>query len=262
MNRFLKPPDRILHSFSAGDETVYKYLMDNMEQIDTLNITAISNETYCSPSTVFNLLKKLGYSGFKEYKYACKTYQENISKVNQSDQSDQLLIDITGVQDIYQTIQSQKYEAIFKVCQQINNANRILVISNEITRYVAKEFVYRLRLCNVDIIESFDFKQYETLLTKETYDYIIVFSKYGNTEKLIHAFEKSNRKVDALITTNDHCYLSKFAKIKLIGTYQATSKHCEYIGDLSSRIALHIIGDMIVNTYVYSYLNEDNDEKI
>ncbi len=257
MNRFLKPPERVVHSFSNSDECVYNYLNENLDVVADLSITIISRETYCAPSTVFNLLKKLGFSGFKEFKFACQNYQQNITKISSTSENTKIFKKAIGQGSMLSTIENLNSEQILQVCEEINQADRVVVIANEITRFAAKEFVYRLQLCNVDIISSFDAKQYETLLTKETYDYIIVFSKYGNTEKIIQAMERTNSKIDVLITTNDNCYLTKYTRTKLLGEYNEICSVSEEIGDCSSRIALHIISDVIVNTFVYTYLNKD-----
>lgn len=264
MNRFLKPPDRVLNSFSNSEKMIYEYLLKNIDTIGTSNISKISNDVYTSPASVFNLLKKMGYSGFKEFKFESQLFAKELERLAPLD--NQLQADFEKIIDsdsIISTCKNQRYSQIEKVCRDIRGANRVLVIANEITRFVAKDFTYRMQLCDVDVIASFDQKQYKVLLSKNVYDYVIVFSKFGNTEKIINAVEASNRKVNLLITTNPSCFLEQYCDTVLYGKQTTEDNLKEDLGDISSRITLFILADIIINTYIYSYISKrEEDEKI
>ncbi len=266
MNRFLKPPDRTLNSLSGSEKTIYNYLEKNLSIISKSSISEISKSTYSSPSAVFNVLKKLGYSGFKEFKFECHMYQKELQTLALSDTLSENRYDmITNKLSINQTIETQKFQTITEVCSEINAAKRILVVANEITKFVVNDFTYRLQNLGIDIDQSFDFKQYQLLLSQNRYDYVIVFSKFGNTEKIINAIEKSKRKIDLLITSNQNCYMLSFTKSVIFGV---SSTGCianvvDTIGDVNSRVELYMIADMIINTYIYTYFYEkEKDEKI
>ncbi len=203
MNRFLKPPDRTFNSLSGSEKSIYNYLEKNLAVISQSSISEISKSTYSSPSAVFNVLKKLGYSGFKEFKFECHMYQKELEQLALFDTLCENRYDlITNRVSINQTIDSQRFQVISKVCDEIKEAKRILVVANEITKFVVNDFTYRLQNLGIDIDQSFDYKQYELLLSQNRYDYVIVFSKYGNTEKIINAVEKSDRSISLLITSN------------------------------------------------------------
>lgn len=264
MNRFLKPPDRVLNSFSNSETVIYNYIMENLELVANSNISNISNQVYSSPASVFNLLKKMGYSGFKEFKFEAQTYLKELERLAPCDSINQEdFKNIIDANCITSTVSMQNFQTVKTVCEQIHKASRILVIANEITRYVAKDFTYRLQLCDVDVIDSFDQKQYKVLLSKNIYDYVIIFSKFGNTEKLIDAVEASGKSANLLITTNPESYLGKVCDITLLGAATTEDNLKEELGDISSRIALYILADMIINTYIYSYIGKrEEDEKI
>ncbi len=264
MNRFLKPPDRVLNSFSNAEKTIYDYLLNNIETIGTSNISRISNDVYSSPASVFNLLKKMGYSGFKEFKFEVQNYCKELERLAPTDEIKQSEFEkIIELDSIISTCKDQNYDQIERVCSEIKRAKRVLVIANEITRYVAQDFTYRLQLCDVDVIASFDPKQYKVLLSKNVYDYVIVFSKFGNTEKIIDAVEANQRKANLLITTNHECYLEDYCSTILYGAQNTENNLTEELGDISSRIALFILADIIINMYIYRYIRvKEEDEKI
>lgn len=264
MNRFLKPPDRVLNSFSNSENMIYNYLLKNIEKIGDSNISTISSEVYTSPASVFNLLKKMGYSGFKEFKFEIQNYVKELERLVPSNLVKQSEFEkIIELDVITSTCKNQKYDQIIAICKEIHGAKRVLVIANEITRYVAKDFTYRMQLCDVDIIDSFDQKQYKVLLSKKIYDYVIIFSKFGNTEKIINAVESCGQNANLLITTNPNSYMANYCDTTLVGTQSTESNLKEDLGDISSRIALFILADIIVNTYIYSYISKrEKDEKI
>ncbi len=257
MNRFLKPPDRVLESFTTSEQGIYEYFINNIEEVGKSNITSISNVVYSSPATVFNLLKKLGYSGFKEFKFECLAYSNEIkSKLSQDDIKQEQFDKIIDFNSIIHTCKNQQVSEISEICTNIHEAKRVLVIANEITKFVADDFVYRLQLCSVDVVSSVDHKQYKVLLSKKIYDYVIVFSKFGNTEKIINAVEASDQVIDLLITTNSTCYLKDHSKKILLGKQSAEDNIIEELGDISSRISLFLLADFIISTYIYTYISK------
>lgn len=257
MNRILEPPERILTSFSNSERVIYDYLLENLEEISKSNISKIASAVYTSPASIFNLLKKLGYSGFKEFKFEVCNYLKELKRSTSYDNSEmQNFRKIIYANDIVSTINMQNNDNLKHICDSIHNANRVLVLANEITRFVAMDFTYRMQLCDVDIIYSCDYKQYKVLLSKNIYDYVIIFSKFGNTEKLIKAIETTNVKANLLITTNTVSYLEKYCNEILLGSSTIENTLKDGFGDISSRIGLYILSDMLINTYVYSYLDK------
>lgn len=265
MNRFLKPPDRVLDSLSNSEKLMYDYMFNNLEEVCNSNISAISDRVYTTPASIFNMLKKMGYSGFKEFKFEAKNYIKELELHTPVDSLNQSEFEkIVGVESIISTCKMQEHLTIEKICKEINQSSRILVIANEITRFVAEDFTYRLQLCDVDVLASFDMKQYTVLLSKNIYDYVIVFSKFGNTEKIINAVEASKRSVNLLITTNTRSYLESYSETVLCGSQTTEDNLTEELGDISSRISLFILADIIINTYIYTYISkrEEDEEKI
>ncbi len=257
MQRFLRAPDRVLQALTVSENNIYQYLHENLGAVYSLSISDISTATYTSPSAVFNVLKKLGYSGFKEFKYVCINYQEELTAINNLVLNDNLNNCLSGQKQLIETIQDQEYEQICARCHEIKHAKHVLVIANEITRFVAKDFVYRMQLCGVNIIGSYDHKQYEVLLQQGNCDYIIVFSKHGNTEKIIKAFEQSQQKIDLLITSNENSYSLELATSALIAhSVKTCSVLSDVYGDIGSRTELMLLGDIIINTYIQNYAKE------
>ncbi|HFI0646584.1 TPA: MurR/RpiR family transcriptional regulator [Streptococcus suis] len=56
-------------SFGDLDRQIVKYMLNNKEALRDLSITDLADATYTSKSTVLRLVKKLGFSGYSEFKY-------------------------------------------------------------------------------------------------------------------------------------------------------------------------------------------------
>lgn len=63
------------HQKALGDldKTILRYVLDNRPKIQQISITELATATYTSKSTVLRLVRKLGFTGFSEFKYFLKT---------------------------------------------------------------------------------------------------------------------------------------------------------------------------------------------
>lgn len=64
--------DQIIKSLSKPELGVLKYAYENTEQLLGMTIQALSEQVRYSPATILRFCKKLGYSGFAEFKYALR----------------------------------------------------------------------------------------------------------------------------------------------------------------------------------------------
>lgn len=62
---------------NENDLHIANYMMQNKESIKQMTITALAQETLTSKSSVLRLTKKLGFSGFSEFKYALRENEKN-----------------------------------------------------------------------------------------------------------------------------------------------------------------------------------------
>lgn len=55
--------------FSELDYTIIKYILDNLKDVQYMGIVELGEKVHVSKSTILRLTKKLGFSGFSEFKY-------------------------------------------------------------------------------------------------------------------------------------------------------------------------------------------------
>lgn len=64
--------DQIIKSLSRPELEILKYAYEHTEDISEMSIQSLAARTAYSPTTVLRFCKKLGYSGFAEFKYALR----------------------------------------------------------------------------------------------------------------------------------------------------------------------------------------------
>lgn len=68
----LRLDDKVINSLSRPELNILKYAYENTESLLNMNIREFSRQVAYSPATVLRFCKKLGYSGYAEFKYALR----------------------------------------------------------------------------------------------------------------------------------------------------------------------------------------------
>lgn len=257
MYRLLKTPDRVIENFTKAESQLYENFRVIDIDISNENITTLSEKMFCSPSTIVAFLKKLGYSGFKEFKYVFESYKTlpRTEAIVENAVFDQIIE--KNLVEMKNSISKISVGQITKICEDIKNAENILIVSNEITNFVANEFKYKLQMLGMNVTPANDRKQMYVLLKSKKFDYIITFSLFGNTEQIIKAFEETNTIGDLLITSNQTAYLNKYNKQKLLVSRSDNSmidKLNDENIDIHSRLGLSLVSRIIIDNYIAKYL--------
>ena len=83
------------HNFSSTEKEIARIILDNPQLVADLSVHALAKHTFSSASTIVRLCNHIGYSGYKEFRWAV-TYElaqrEQNRKIEQKeiDRSDSL----------------------------------------------------------------------------------------------------------------------------------------------------------------------------
>lgn len=72
--------DEIIRSLSRHELDILKYVYENTDEIANESIQEFSKKVCYSPATVLRFCKKLGYSGFAEFKYVLRSARSSTAK--------------------------------------------------------------------------------------------------------------------------------------------------------------------------------------
>lgn len=138
--------------FTDTEKRLAEYMIENHDDISNLGIQQLANSAYCSHSAVVRLVKKLGFSGFKEFKIAwIKEIQDRLYEINgvdpnfpfrQFDSSYDIAKQIADlcIDSIQKTVQLLSKETLEDVAKLIINSNRVFLFATGDSQIRARSF--------------------------------------------------------------------------------------------------------------------------
>lgn len=149
-----------LDDFSANERLVLDFIVEKQEAIASYTTASLSKETYTAPSTMIRIAKKLGYSGWLDFKEAflkevqyLNSHFEDVDANVPFNKDDSILTisnklaklkkeSIEGTQSLMDPEAMEKAVNILKTKDTV----KVFCLSNII--FIAEEFVHRLRHIN------------------------------------------------------------------------------------------------------------------
>lgn len=129
------------HLLNKNDNEILSYCIRNNQKISEMKVQEVAEELYTSPASVIRFCKKLGFSGFSEFKAALKMelFQKPADQRGEIHSSDFL-------KDIQKTIHLIQEDTIERVLELIHTKRRIELFAVGSSRMAASEFAKRLQI--------------------------------------------------------------------------------------------------------------------
>lgn len=236
-----------------------KYLIDfienNLSDLSKISITKLSELASVSTATIFRAVKKLGYSGFTDYKI------KNMSNTKNDDYY-KLLNDGNEIKKIIQknqlevtnTIEKLSIEAIDDSLNYLNSANCIYIFARGLSEQIGQEMEMKMHLLNKRCELYTDpniIKRISNRANKN--DCIVYISLNGETEELVESAKiiNNNDVPSILLTTNANSSLAKLCMIIIEGYKSIHSYFPDY--EVRSRLSLNVISRIVLDAYANRY---------
>lgn len=130
------------HQLSKSDNEILSYCIRNNQKLSGMKVREVADELYTSPASVIRFCKKLGFSGFAEFKAALKV---ELSQDRRGDGwEDSHSTDF--IKDVHKTLQLIPEETIDQLLERIHHSRRVEFYAAGSSRTVAAEFVKRLQI--------------------------------------------------------------------------------------------------------------------
>ena len=199
--------------FSAVEQNIIKYILDNPKEIVNMSIRELANKTFTSSAAIFRLCQKCGLKGYTEFKI------KFISEVNrtsdfENDELEKPIRDlhrpINGKDDVKSVVRRMaflqieaieetkneiNYKQLERVADMMNAAGQIVFFGFDLNYYISQSTVYHLvrtgkpavvyETVNNQVAKAFMFK-------KE--DVAILISRTGENKNLIRISQVLKRK--------------------------------------------------------------------
>ncbi|MGI6781409.1 MAG: MurR/RpiR family transcriptional regulator [Acholeplasmataceae bacterium] len=248
----------VINSLTISELYVLRYIDNNKEKVLSSSVKSIAENSFVSTATVMRVCKKLGFSGFSEFKYALKKELLEETEKSASFSDDFTINEIKGtlVSEIETTARSVDKDTILSIVNLIKSDKTLHFFAKGLTlnvlEYAAKQLrtaqrpVHLYNDTHIAYINAENF-------TKD--DCVFLASLSGKTHQVVRVAQiaKSRGATIVTITGRLEDELSKIGdiNIKVANERMGTTKH-----DFSSRLGMIFIMDIIISVYLKSQLEK------
>lgn len=240
------------NKLSESEAYLWKYVSQNITNIQNLSIVKLSELANVSTSTIVRTMKKKGFEGFTSFKHHLK--EQSISKINFSnvekvDEEIRRSI-LKNEQEVVRTINMLDTGIIEDAIQKIWSSNRIIIFARGFSELIAEEMTIKFQLaqkyCELhtdpNIIKTISERLNKT-------DTVIFISLNGETEELVIAANNCYKKEIStiLITANKDSRLVNLCELTLVGFKSEISFFPDY--EVRSRLPLSVIARILLDSY-------------
>ncbi|MBG9981084.1 MurR/RpiR family transcriptional regulator [Facklamia sp. DSM 111018] len=237
---------KLRESLSPTEALVFDFCYENKAKLEQMTIQSLANQLYISPATISRMAQKMGFSGFKEYKYTLLLLNtEPISR-------DQPLPDYLEhyqqevVQNINHTFQSIHLEQIESFMDWMTQAQSIEVFAIGGSSISGLDFARKLQSLNYNIHARQDWDDLLRIskLLKAN-DLAIFFSLSGTTKLILDCANNllANGVKMIAFVGNPEAELLERSDLSFVCP---SIYHYQGEADLSSRISFNTLTDLLI----------------
>ncbi len=244
--------------FSNSETIIIDYILEKNELIKNYSIKTIAKETYTSPSTMIRISKKLGFSGWNEFKEAfieeteyLKRHFTDIDANIPFTDKDTIMKIASKIVNLHQesvmdTLSLIQYDNLQRAVQILKRSRNIHVFAIANLNYAGEEFVFKLnRIHKNAYINPTQDNMFQNALMATQDECAVCISYSGETPTLLKTahFLKRNQVPIIAITSLGTNSLSTIADVTLNITTR--EKSFSKIANFSSLASINIILDIL-----------------
>lgn len=238
--------NKYYEKLNSNDLYILNYIKNNPETSD-VNITLLSKMCNSSTASILRMTKKLGFSGYSEFKYFLKSLTASKESQDLKTRLEVLASDVEHTMKIF-----KNNNQLSETCDLLYNAKNIYAYG---TGYGQKLMLQEFSRCmlncgkNIIIIPAFTKFRIAVQNMKES-DMVIIASLSGNARdiaELIHILNLKNIPILSITNFNDNT-LSKLTPYNLY--YQSSNINTEDSLNNSSYVTLNLLLNFIYEGYM------------
>lgn len=193
----------IYENLTISEKKCYNAIENLGPELKTYSITKFCNENFVSTATVNRLIKKLGFTNFKNFKESLEYYPIELNSV------------ATIINFFIEKIPNLMVE---QIANKINNTQKIYIVSFGLSSSIGAEFSNNLNILGFNSISILEDEiLFSALNHCKKNDVIIYISQMGNDINMLITAEKyKNNFHQILISCNKEAKLSHHVNESLI----------------------------------------------
>ena len=207
--------------FTVGERIVADYIIKYPIDVIRYSAEGVAERCNTSRSNVVRLCKKLGFSGYSEFKYEMNRYMNSPSSTKNpmlTPQENRLSAYDKYINCFHLLKKSSDSFQLKEAAHIILNSNKIIILGKYHSFFSAQQLEFRLNRCRIDAHAIRDLSSMEAMSEIMTpNDTVIIFSISGG--KSYHDIITECRKRGAkiiLITMTENAPISRYADIKIV----------------------------------------------
>lgn len=245
---------------SGTERNVITYLLEETEEAGELSIHELAGKTYSSPSTVIRLCKKIGFSGYKDFRKSLiyelgirkEARMKRMEEIRREDDLEEIVnkVTIKNIVSLENTKKLLDLTVLQKCVNLLIKADAIHLFGLGASLVVAQDtYLKFLRIHKPCFISSDVHAQYLQAMNARKDNVAIILSYSGRTQEMINCAEMLNQNNVPIIL------ISKFgdsplAKMADCNLYVAATEYIIRSGAMSSRISQLNIIDILYTAYI------------
>lgn len=253
--------------FTPKEQAIADYILNDSQKVSRSSISDIAKDLDIADSTFFQFTKKIGFSGFKEFKMALltndfdsstvTTIHESITQDDDELQMAQKIFDsnISTLTDTKNLLDRQKLKTAVDL---IDNSQRLFFFGVGGSEIVAADAYHKFLRSPLTVVHSADYHiQLMEASMMTANDCAILISHTGRSRETIHLAEvvKNSGAAVIVVTSQMQSPLAKLADVTFISISAETAFRSEA---LASRIAQLSLLDAIFT--ILMFRNHDRSQ--
>lgn len=254
--------------FTPKEQMIADYILKDSKKVGQSTITDIAGDLNIADSTFFRFTKKIGFLGFKEFKTALLTSDDNTttaSAIHQNIQPDDNELEIaqkifnSNISTLVDTKNLLSLDNLRTAINYIDKSNRLFFFGVGGSEIVASDAYHKFLRSSISVVHSADYhiQLMETsLMTSD--DCAILISHTGRSKETIQLAKsaKNHGAPIIVVTSQIQSPLAKLADVIFISISEETTFRSEA---LASRISQLSILDAIYTNLMFK--NQEQSKK-
>ena len=252
---FYEQTSDLVNKLSPTEQTLFNYILKNIHLVKDMSIRELAEKCFVSTTSIFRLVKKLGYEGYAEFTEALKETEQESRKIHMPS-----IVSADNYRDSYlkNVIEAVKVitdEKITKFNAIMSRNPNIFIIAEGLSHEVGRYF-YRL-FTTMGFNAEMPDEEYEfasVLRRVKRDDVLLVLSYTGNNKSVIKKIERIFAIATPIIVSLTRADNNTIQNMSDLNFYVfADEIDCQGV-DVTSRCGMIAI----METLLYKRLSADN----
>lgn len=250
---FYEVTSKYMGELSTTEQNIVHYVLKNMDAVKQMTIRELADKCYVSATTLFRLVKKLGFNGYVDFLQALNQTNENktamqIPSIIYADHyRDNYL---NNVVEAVKVITDDKMRRFYNIMEK---QPRIYLLAQGPCEDVAKYFYRILSVLDFDVFLPLNDYEIQNMLNRvRSEDLLMVFSYSGKNQHLIHIMEQVSSCVTPTIMSITRSDNNAIQNMSNLNFYYFADEIQYADHDITSRCGMIAI----LETLLYRFVSE------